>query len=184
MKKAAGRLCKQVDCQNSVTGRALYCSRRCSAWVRNRRYYGSLNGRSHKRAAARRYFQRRRQELYDRRAKRFEGYVNEILRGDHEFLRDLVDPFRGRTDSTPLELAMEGARKLAQVQHDWNPKRQGDSSVGRPYYATNEKGQLVPGIFHSDVGGWTPVGKPVDASRFVKPDPRAAQMRRLTGERM
>jgi hypothetical protein len=179
MKKSAVRLCRRVDCRNSVNGKAAYCSRRCSAWVRNHRYYGTLNGRLHKRAAARRYFQRHHQELYDRRAARFEDYVNEILNTHNSlYLHDFSFDTPGAAGKSLEELSLIGARYLARVQHDWNPRRQGDSSIGRPYYMPNEKGTLVPGIFHSDAG-WRPVGSPVDISRFVKPSHAARKLAAL-----
>ncbi len=64
------RLCHRVDCSNQTSGRAVYCSAKCSAVVRNRRYYRTIKGRLKKQELARGYFQRHKQKLYDKRAAR------------------------------------------------------------------------------------------------------------------
>ena len=72
-------ICARKDCLNPVAGRKTYCSRACSAKVRNTRYYRTIKGRKKKRELAQWYFQRHRQELYDKKADRLSGLFREEL---------------------------------------------------------------------------------------------------------
>jgi hypothetical protein len=140
------RLCHRVDCPNPVTGRKLYCSKGCSALTRNRRYYNTFAGRSRKHAAASRYFQRHRYEIYAKKAARFEHYVDEILTGDPATLdaaafNASMTPCGPSMDQATLELL--GARNFARAQHDWHPQQQGDSPLGRVYWRPVDPGRFV-----------------------------------------
>jgi hypothetical protein len=140
------RLCHRIDCPNQVVGRRFYCSKACSALTRNRRYYNTFAGRSRKRAAASRYFQRHRDEIYAKKAARFKRYVQEILSGDPAALEAaafnaLMTPCGPSMDQATLELL--GARDLARVQHDWHWQQQGDSPLGRVYWKPVDPGTFV-----------------------------------------
>jgi len=129
------RLCQNINCQNPVSGRRRYCSARCSARVRNRRYYNTLRGQEAKARGARKYFQNHREELYEKRARRFESYVQrylgEALTDGRDFL-SLSHP--NCPDPTFANLVMLEARRLARIRHDWHPRQQGDSPLGRPVW--------------------------------------------------
>src|SRR5215469_4281592 len=57
--------------------RQLYCSRRCSAHVRNRRYRATPKGRKNKRLSASRYFQNHKAERYAEKERRLQRYCEE-----------------------------------------------------------------------------------------------------------
>jgi hypothetical protein len=126
--------CLRVDCNNKVTGRKKYCSKQCSALTRNRHYYETPDGRWKKRAAARRYFQCHRFELYDKRRARMERYVQDLLVSEDpdEFDYDTEMNTTGASAMTRYARIVLGARRLARVQHDWHPTQQGDTPLGRP----------------------------------------------------
>lgn len=110
----------------------MYCSAQCSAHARNHRYYLTLRGRCNKRAGQSRYFQAHREELYEKRRERFEGYVSRILqsRGEESLA---IDHYNGRTVGLD-ELASLEAKRISRVQHDWHGRQQGDSNLGRYQY--------------------------------------------------
>ena len=60
-------------------GNQRYCSPACSAYVRNRRYYATPNGRQKKRAAQTRHFLRNPQLYYDARKRRIDLYAQGLL---------------------------------------------------------------------------------------------------------
>ena len=108
-------------------GNQRYCSPACSAYVRNRRYYATPNGRQKKRAAQTRHFLRNPQLYYDARKRRIDLYAQGLLK-DHMEEREFVDSITDRKLCTTLE-ALAGpsgsldaaARHQARWQLDFHP---------------------------------------------------------------
>src|SRR5215467_7086572 len=142
LKKAA---CAHSKCRKffvpTVNGQ-IYCSERCSSAVRTRRYCLTWKGRQKKRAAASRYFQRHRQEIYERRRSRMARYVEEILASGEATAEEgqLVSTRQGMDDSTAR---LVHAKHVARVRHDWHPQQLGDSALGRMVYFPRPDGTLV-----------------------------------------
>src|SRR5689334_14852039 len=76
------KTCTNPDCRLRfpTKNRAkLYCSDRCSALTRNRRYYRTIKGRQKKQELARGYFQRHKQGLYEKKADRLNRLFREEM---------------------------------------------------------------------------------------------------------
>lgn len=129
MKKQESIKCARKDCRNPAPPRHLYCSRTCSAVVRNRRYYRTLNGRTKKRQAASRYFQRHKQELYDKKAQRFARIFEESMSMEMRCHRidphdaDILVPLVVRREAPAIKRSIRRNHDFhPQTFHDWHGK--------------------------------------------------------------
>ena len=142
LKKA---VCANAKCEKSFVPAVkshIYCSRKCSAAVRNHRYYLTWEGRLKKRAAASRYFQQHRLEIYERRRSRMARYVEEILASREATAEDghLLSMRQDIDDSTAR---LVHAKHLVRVRHDWHPRQLGDQPLGRIVYFPGPNGTPV-----------------------------------------
>jgi len=112
--------CARKDCPNAGAENSKYCSKRCSAVVRNRRYYRTINGRAKKRTAASRYFQRHKQELYDKKAARFGQMFREEVAADMRM--ENIPSYQ--PDLGPLVEAKLAPAAMRRVRfwHDFHPR--------------------------------------------------------------
>lgn len=137
--------CANPVCAERVHFPKKYCSRRCSAHVRNRRYYLTERGRLKKRAGQSRYFQKHRAELYAKKAARFQRYERETvarLTAGFDAGPALLSDERFRRISDPESIARE-AHYDVRVKHDWHGGLY-DGPIGRPIYVfLNGKPELI-----------------------------------------
>jgi len=131
--KSEPGLCARLDCPKAASGKSKYCSKSCSAVTRNRRYFLTLNGRWKKRAAASRYFQNHKQDLYDRKAARFERHCLDVERGINKYKASalIMGMGTGRWPERNLENLYKEIRRLARGRYDRHPAQTGDGPMGR-----------------------------------------------------
>lgn len=125
----------------------LYCSRKCSAHVRNRRYYCTPSGRDHKRVAASQYFQTYKHELYERKAARFQQHCErEQQRRDKELQQfgfsdeDLLQ--MSEAQRIKFSSSMRATGSDVRALHDYHPAAEGSGYMGRWLWLL-EDGELV-----------------------------------------
>jgi hypothetical protein len=120
----------------------LYCSDKCSARARNRRYYRTIKGRRKKQELARGYFQRHKQELYDKKAARLDQMFREELATD----MGMENIPSCQPDLIPLvegKLAPAAMRRV-RFWHDFHPQQFRDWHGKVRWQIDWEDGKLKP----------------------------------------
>lgn len=139
-------VCTNPNCRALFTPRnalQLYCSRKCSAHVRNRRYYCTANGRDHKRVAASRYFQAHTNELYDRKAARFQRYYQEETEQQEREIQEWEKIAAEHPECKFGDPMLPSIGAAVREQHDWHPSSNPtDGCMGRWLWLP-EDGELV-----------------------------------------
>jgi hypothetical protein len=145
--------CANPPCSRPAVNK--YCSKKCSAAVRNRRYYRTFKGRQNKQAAASRYFQRHKQQLYEKRAIRMQQYAGDLI---HNEIRRELSLYRPK-DSFVIgrieQKATQTSKRLNRFLHDYHPKDFGDWR-GTYRWMMDRDGQTKPyfvrGPYREEVG--------------------------------
>ncbi len=135
-----------MKCANPICDKRAvrkYCSSKCSAAVRNRKYYRTLKGRQNKRNAASRYFQAHKQDLYDKRARRMWNYAHGLISKQVETELSLYKPDDPFIVGCIEREAVRDGKRLSRFLYDYHPKDFGD---WRGYYRwlLDFDGQMKP----------------------------------------
>jgi hypothetical protein len=128
--------------------------RACSAVVRNRRYYRTVNGRTKKRQAASRYFQKYRLELYAKKAQRFARWFEESMTAEMRCHR--IDPHDADI-LTSLVVRKEAPAIIRSIRrnHDFHPAQFHDWGGKMRWLVDWADGKLKPywvkGIYQTEL---------------------------------